>query len=334
MENEKHIAYVGCYGYAKTTLREAIQSMDKEYIITKIMSIFKDGDYKVLSELTQDKLDYILENALDGKYITFLNAINDEQHEIEFVTMEELAESLGEFNSGEYKRDVEVETRKTKQKSWNKKKFWEQRRRLIIAKTELTKKLERDIWKTTQKQGTFGCFEVTIGWFGKERVDYITYNTKGEFRCYEVKVSKADFNSKAKKTFVGHFNYFVMPQELYDEVKNVIPNHIGVYIGQRLEKRAKRQELGVDEQVLKDSMIRSLYREFEKQYKSSDETIVENLNRRIHKLEKSNDDYRRKNTELKNGEYEEKVLLRYALIKLGVSRQKLEEEYFGKESFK
>jgi len=48
-----------------------------------------------------------------------------------------------------------------------------------IPKTELTIQLERDIWSATVKQGVFGCFEVTIGWFGKERVDYITYDTNG-----------------------------------------------------------------------------------------------------------------------------------------------------------
>lgn len=48
-----------------------------------------------------------------------------------------------------------------------------------MSKTDLTKKLEDNIWCTTNKIGVFGCFEVTIGWCGKERVDYITYDTKG-----------------------------------------------------------------------------------------------------------------------------------------------------------
>lgn len=104
--------------------------------------------------------------------------------------------------------------------------------------------------------GTFGCFEVTIGIGGNERCDFITYDTKGIWRCYEIKVSKSDFYSKAKKTFVGHFNYFVMPKELYEEVKDDIDNHIGVHIGSYVIKKPKKQKLSVDEQVLKDSMIR------------------------------------------------------------------------------
>ncbi|RYI30508.1 hypothetical protein EVU96_08830 [Bacillus infantis] len=154
-----------------------------------------------------------------------------------------------------------------------------------MAKTELTTQLERQIYGATNKQGIFGCFEVTIGWFGEERVDYITYDTKGIWRCYEVKVSKSDFYSKAKKTFVGHFNYFVMPKELYEEVKDDIPNHVGVYLGNYCKKRAKKQELLVDEQVLKDSMIRSLAREVTKMYKSEDPNVIDYLNRRISRAE-------------------------------------------------
>ncbi|WP_229106420.1 hypothetical protein [Paenibacillus sp. 1001270B_150601_E10] len=126
-----------------------------------------------------------------------------------------------------------------------------------MAKTAVTLSLERALESVTNKAGVFGCFEVTIGWDGKERVDYITYDTKGTWRCYEIKVSKSDFRSKAHHTFCGHYNYFVMTQELFDQVKEEIPEHIGVYINFEYwpyiknVKKAKRQELGIDEQVLK-----------------------------------------------------------------------------------
>lgn len=163
-----------------------------------------------------------------------------------------------------------------------------------IAKTELTLTLEREIWGATYKQGVFGCFEVTIGWFGQERVDYLTYDTKGIFRCYEIKVSKADFHSKAHNTFVGHYNYYVMPKELFDQVNEEIPSHIGVYIGDSCIKKAKKQALGVDEQVLKDSLIRSLSREAEKVIKSENPTIVEKLKRRVKKAEEqAKENYRK-----------------------------------------
>jgi hypothetical protein len=163
-----------------------------------------------------------------------------------------------------------------------------------VAKTDLTLELEREIWAATHKQGVFGCFEVTIGWWGKERVDYITYDTKGIWRCYEIKVSKSDFRSKAANTFIGHYNYYVMPQELFEEVRDEIPSHIGVYVNKACVKNPKRQELAADEQVLKDSLIRSLSREFTKQYRSGDPPTVEALSRRLRRMETERNQYRAK----------------------------------------
>lgn len=137
------------------------------------------------------------------------------------------------------------------------------------------------MYKALKKRGTFISFECTIGWYGKERVDCLTYDTNGIWRCYEIKVSKSDFHSRAKKTFIGHYNYYAMPEKLYVEVKDEIPEHIGVYVDGNLVKRAKRQELGVDEKVLKDSFIRCLYREAEKVLDSSEPTIIEDLKRQL-----------------------------------------------------
>ncbi|AWC33103.1 MULTISPECIES: hypothetical protein [Bacillus] len=162
-----------------------------------------------------------------------------------------------------------------------------------MAKTEVTTEMERQIYAATKKQGVFGCFEVTIGWFGKERVDYLTLDTKGIWRCYEVKVSVSDFRSKANKTFCGHYNYYVMPRELYEKVKGEIPSHIGVYIGGWLEKRAKKQELAVEEDVLKASLIRSLSREADKLIKSDNPSTVESLQRQIRYERKQKEEYRR-----------------------------------------
>ena len=134
--------------------------------------------------------------------------------------------------------------------------------------------------------GVFGCFEVTIGWFGKERVDYLTYDTKGIWRCYEIKVSKADFYSNAHNTFLGHYNYYVMPPELYAQLKDEIPSHIGVYTGKSCQKKAKKQKLTVDDDILKESLIRSLYREAEQVIKSKDPSIIKSLQQQVKNQEK------------------------------------------------
>lgn len=147
-----------------------------------------------------------------------------------------------------------------------------------MSKSELTLQLERLIWEYNSKNGhskigTYGCHEVGIG---RKRlkhgiVDYLTYTEKDNiWKCYEIKISKSDFYSKAKHTFVGQYNYFVMPKELYEEVKNDIPNEIGVFIpdGRISElysiKKAKKKKMGTTTDVLIYSLIKSLSREHDK----------------------------------------------------------------------
>lgn len=71
------------------------------------------------------------------------------------------------------------------------------------------------------------------------RVDYMKFqpvnNTvsgieKGDFYCYELKSSVEDFHSKNGHNFIGDFNYYVMPEEVYAAVKNEIPYYVGVFV--------------------------------------------------------------------------------------------------------
>ena len=120
--------------------------------------------------------------------------------------------------------------------------------------------------------GTYLCFEVMMpaqyrGTHASERVDLLTYDTKGIWRFYELKISKSDFYSKAKHTFLGHYNYYVMPKELYEQIKQEIPDHVGCYVawekGNHCEciKRPKKQELKVDKDKLMFSFMQALSRE-------------------------------------------------------------------------
>ncbi len=153
-------------------------------------------------------------------------------------------------------------------------------------KSSTTLSLERDIFRATRKHmGVFGCFEVTIGFYGHERVDYLTYDSKGVWRCYEIKATLADFRSKAALSFVGHFNYFVFTPELYEQVAHEIPADIGVYVGRDLVKRPRRRELAVDESVLIKSLIRSLYRYADDRIRSDIPSTVESLRRQIARME-------------------------------------------------
>lgn len=71
------------------------------------------------------------------------------------------------------------------------------------------------------------------------RVDYMKFkpenNTvsgieKGNFYCYEVKSSVEDFHSKNGHNFLGDYNYYVMPEDVYQTIKNEIPYNVGVFI--------------------------------------------------------------------------------------------------------
>lgn len=156
--------------------------------------------------------------------------------------------------------------------------------------TELTKAIKVALWKYTDKMGTFGCEEVTIGWCGKERVDYMTYNTQGVFRCYEIKISKSDFHSNNHNSFVGHLNYYVLTQELYSKVSDEIPDGIGVIIfnGNNLSfrKRPKHREPTVNVQALKDYFIRSLFRKADNYQKIVDGDALLRRDREISRLRK------------------------------------------------
>ena len=127
----------------------------------------------------------------------------------------------------------------------------------------------------------------------RERCDYVTYDTKGIFRFYEIKISKSDFHSKAHNTFLGHFGYYVLTEELYQLVKDEIPKGIGVYVHGNLKVKAKKQELTIDSDILKDSMIRSLCREFQKQYNSGDENIIAKLNRSVSRYKSERNKYKK-----------------------------------------
>lgn len=109
------------------------------------------------------------------------------------------------------------------------------------------------------------------------RVDYMKFkpvnNTvggieKGDFYCYEVKSSVEDFRSKNGHNFIGDFNYYIMPEEVYAAVGLGIPYAVGVYCpdGSELRsvKKAKRKDRGrpVSEMLL--MMFRSAARDRKK----------------------------------------------------------------------
>lgn len=71
------------------------------------------------------------------------------------------------------------------------------------------------------------------------RVDYMQFKPvnnsvsgieKGDFYCYEIKSSVEDYHSKNGHNFLGDYNYYIMPQDVYEKVKSTIPYKVGVFV--------------------------------------------------------------------------------------------------------
>lgn len=96
------------------------------------------------------------------------------------------------------------------------------------------------------------------------------------WKCFEIKISYEDFKSNAAKTFIGDYNYYLIPDTLLEKVDKEIPSYIGIYVYQTTEpkyrwqnriychRRAKKQELKCTQDELYYGMIKSLYREMNK----------------------------------------------------------------------
>ena len=148
-------------------------------------------------------------------------------------------------------------------------------------KTPLTIEIESSLYQYCIEQGGLVVEEVTMP-DDQGIVDTLSCLTKfdgsREWRCYELKVTKADFRSTAKLSFVGHYNYFVLPSKLYEEVKTEIPTGIGVLVYRPytveeempasgtflIAKKAAKKELAVPEEALTNRFMASLFREVRK----------------------------------------------------------------------
>ncbi len=177
-----------------------------------------------------------------------------------------------------------------------------------MPKTDMTKKYESILIEVHKRE--YGCPEVSmgIGTAKNGRVDYLVMNSKGIFNCYEIKVTKADFRSANINSFEGHYNYYAMPESLFEEIKGEIPDHIGVVVPGdypephlRNVKRAKKQELSDEQRLnLTQYLARSLARDANRYYEIQEEHTVPKLRKKIRELTKKRDEYQQKSDKYLN----------------------------------
>lgn len=113
--------------------------------------------------------------------------------------------------------------------------------------------------------------EVTFdyGTLNQVRVDYMRFvpinNTvsgieKGDFYCYEIKSSAEDFHSKNGHNFIGDFNYYVMPLEVYQKVEVEIPYRVGVFVYDGNGIKSVKKALRTDRKRPVSEMLLMMFR--------------------------------------------------------------------------
>lgn len=138
-----------------------------------------------------------------------------------------------------------------------------------------TKDIENIAYNYFWKTGWYGVFEVAVpraivNKYHRERLDFLTYETSGIYRAYEIKRTKEDFYSGCAWSWIGHYNYFIMPYDLYCEVNQDIPDGIGVWVvrdwtkNMECIKKPKRRELLCSPTDMQFAMFQALSREYKK----------------------------------------------------------------------
>lgn len=135
-------------------------------------------------------------------------------------------------------------------------------------KTKLTKEVEQALFDYVRESSrvNFIIGEIDIGprWGIVDALQATIAKNVITWRCYEIKTSKSDFYSKAKVTFVGHYNYYVMPYEVYQQVKHDIPKGIGVLLYDKsiyVEVKPTLMKLKVPTEHLASRFITSSHRD-------------------------------------------------------------------------
>lgn len=177
-----------------------------------------------------------------------------------------------------------------------------------MAKRKETLEIEEKLHQLCRKKRWYGCEEVTIGFanngHGDEIVDFCSMDYKGIIRCYEIKVTLADLKSKAKKSWFGHYNYLFVTDELYQKIKECldefIPDYVGVSIscsaswssGVEVKRKAVKQEVSAEQrEMMKESLVRSMYYKMQKYKDSADLEKVSALKKEARTWEKERDKY-------------------------------------------
>lgn len=83
---------------------------------------------------------------------------------------------------------------------------------------------------------------------------------KGDFYAYEVKSSVEDFKSPNGHNFIADYNYYVMPADVFDAVKDAVPYGVGVLCPDGGHLRCVRKAVRKDRTRPVSEMLLMLWR--------------------------------------------------------------------------
>lgn len=144
-----------------------------------------------------------------------------------------------------------------------------------MVKIVTTKEIESILYNHLWKKGRYIIFEVAVprsiqNRYHRDRLDMCIYDTDGVFRGIEIKRNLQDFHSSASWSWICNYNYFGMPYSLYYQVKDEIPDGIGVWAiyddGKLVEcvKKPKYRSLLCTKEDMLCMMLQGLSREYKK----------------------------------------------------------------------
>lgn len=82
--------------------------------------------------------------------------------------------------------------------------------------------------------------------------------------CFEVKISVSDFKSKNGHNFCGNCNYYVVPTDIYKEIKPLVPKDIGIIVYYPLTKNMRIKKTSVFKEVNSEDLSLLLYNALKK----------------------------------------------------------------------
>ena len=166
-----------------------------------------------------------------------------------------------------------------------------------MKRPEITKQLSELLEKHIDPHNdprVYWAKEVTFDYATSNtvRVDYMLFKPinnsvsgieKGDFSCYEIKSSVDDFHSKNGHNFIGDKNYYVMPESVFENVKNEIPYFVGALCPRQVFSGSSTYQLVVVKNAKKHDRTKSVSEMLLMMWRSSRREIVKA--RRIKKVE-------------------------------------------------